>query len=76
MTGFFCILILPEEPQAFTAQFPLNRELIEMKLTQVKFAELFSVTARKVSEWEHGKSVPDASIQAKIRNLQKEIANG
>ena len=48
----------------------------EMKLTQVKFAELFSVTARKVSEWEHGKSVPDASIQAKIRNLQKEIANG
>ncbi|MBQ9775448.1 MAG: helix-turn-helix domain-containing protein [Lentisphaeria bacterium] len=48
----------------------------EMKLTQVKFAELFSVTARKVSEWEHGKSVPNASIQAKIRNLQKEIANG
>ena len=69
-------MILPEEPQAFTAQFPLNRELIEMKLTQVKFAELFSVTARKVSEWEHGKSVPDASIQAQIRNLQKEIANG
>ena len=48
----------------------------KMKLTQVMFAELFSVTARKVSEWEHGKSVPDASIQAKIRNLQKEIANG
>ena len=48
----------------------------EMKLTQVKFAELFSVTARKVSEWEHGKSVPNASIQAQIRNLQKEIANG
>ena len=28
----------------------------EMKLTQVKFAELFGVTARKVSEWEHGKT--------------------
>ena len=48
----------------------------EMKLTQVKFGEIFGVSARKVSEWEHGKSVPDASIQAKIRNLQKEIANG
>ena len=29
MTGFFCALILPKEPQAFTAQFPRNREQIE-----------------------------------------------
>jgi len=28
----------------------------EMKLTQVKFGELFGVSARKVSEWEHGKT--------------------
>ena len=31
----------------------------EMKLTQIKFAELFGVTARKVSEWEHGKTSPN-----------------
>ncbi len=31
----------------------------EMKLTQVKFAELFGVTARKISEWEHGKTSPN-----------------
>ena len=29
MTGFFCVLILPKEPQAFTAQFSRNREQIE-----------------------------------------------
>ena len=71
---------LPAKP-ASEPEKPFSAENIaalrkKMKLTQVKFAELFSVTARKVSEWEHGKSVPDASIQAQIRNLQKEIANG
>ena len=30
-----------------------------MQLTQVKFAELFGVTARQVSEWEHGKTFPN-----------------
>ena len=48
----------------------------EMKLTQVKFGELFGVSARKVSEWEHGKSLPDASLQNKISDLQKGIGNG
>ena len=48
----------------------------EMKLTQVKFGELFGVSARKVSEWEHGKSLPDASLQNKIHDLQKGIGNG
>ena len=43
----------------------------EMKLTQVKFGELLGVSAKKVSEWEHGKSLPDASLQNKIRDLQK-----
>ena len=38
-----------------------------MKLTQVKFAELFGVTARKVSEWEHGKSIPNEEILAQMR---------
>ena len=42
-----------------------------MKLTQVKFAELFGVTARKVSEWEHGKSVPDEHISEQMRKLEK-----
>ena len=43
----------------------------EMKLTQVKFAELFGVTARKVSEWEHGKSIPGELIVTMIRNFMK-----
>ena len=43
----------------------------EMKLTQVKFAELFGVTARKVSEWEHGKSIPNEEILAQMRKLKK-----
>ena len=40
-----------------------------MKLTQVKFGELFGVTARKVSEWEHGKTQPRESFLTMIRNL-------
>ena len=60
---------------------PITAEYIaalrkEMKLTQAKFGELFGVTARKVSEWEHGKSHPDASLQNKISDLQKGIGNG
>ena len=43
-----------------------------MKLTQVKFAELFGVTARKVSEWEHGKSLPTAEQFEKMNSLNKE----
>ena len=46
------------------------------EVTQVKFGELFGVSARKVSEWEHGKSLPDASLQNKISDLQKGIGNG
>ena len=40
-----------------------------MKLTQVKFGELFGVTARKVSEWEHGKTQPGESFLTMIRKL-------
>ena len=43
-----------------------------MKLTQVKFAELFGVTARKVSEWEHGKSQPSAEQSETMNSLNKE----
>ena len=45
-------------------------------LNLVKFGELFGVSARKVSEWEHGKSLPDASLQNKISDLRKGIGNG
>ena len=41
----------------------------EMKLTQVKFGEIFGVTARKVSEWEHGKSSPDESTVVIVRKI-------
>ena len=43
-----------------------------MKLTQVKFAELFGVTARKVSEWEHGKSQPTTEQYEMMNSLNKE----
>ena len=43
-----------------------------MKFTQVKFGEIFGVTARKVSEWEHGKSVPDEHISEQMRKLKKQ----
>ncbi|MBQ8756084.1 MAG: hypothetical protein IJZ19_13705 [Lentisphaeria bacterium] len=43
-----------------------------LKLTPVKFGELFGVTARKVSEWEHGKSQPTAEQHNKIKALNKE----
>ena len=53
---------LPKKPVC-EPEKPITAEDIaalrkEMKLTQVKFAELFGVTARKVSEWEHGKTMP------------------
>ena len=43
----------------------------EMKLTQLKFGEFFGVSARKVSEWEHGKSIPGELIVTMIRNFMK-----
>jgi len=43
-----------------------------MKLTQAKFGEIFGVTARKVSEWEHGKSQPTAEQCEKMNSLNKE----
>ena len=43
----------------------------EMKLTQLKFGEFFGVSARKVSEWEHGKSIPCELIVTMIRNFMK-----
>ena len=45
----------------------------KMKLTQVKFAELFGVTARKVSEWEHGKTSPDKAHFDILNRLLKKL---
>ena len=42
----------------------------EMKLTQLKFGEFFGVSARKVSEWEHGKSIPNEENLAQMRKLK------
>ena len=63
----------PEKPLSAEDIATLRKTL---KLTQVKFGELFGVSAKKVSEWEHGKSLPDASLQDKISDLQKGIGNG
>jgi hypothetical protein len=38
MAGFFYVLILPEEPQLFKAQFPRNREQIDIERFTVNFA--------------------------------------
>ena len=44
----------------------------EMKLTQVKFGELFGVSAKKVSEWEHGKTVPAEYHVSILNKLSKQ----
>ena len=59
----------PEKPLCAEDIATLRKTL---KLTQVKFGELFGVTARKVSEWEHGKSQPTAEQYNKIKALNKE----
>ena len=58
----------PEKPLAAEDIATLRKA---MELTQVKFGEIFGVTARKVSEWEHGKSVPDERISKQMRKLKK-----
>ena len=47
----------PEKPLAAEDIAALRKAI---KLTQVKFGEVFGITARKVSEWEHKKSQPTA----------------
>ena len=59
------------EPEGAIAAEDIAALRKAMKLTQVKFAELFGVTARKVSEWEHGKSIPNEEILAQMRKLKK-----
>lgn len=59
----------PEKPLCSEDIAALRKE---MKLTQVKFGELFGVPARKVSEWEHGKSQPSAEQSEKMNSLNKE----
>ena len=64
---------LPAKP-ASEPEKPLCSEDIAalrktMKLTQVKFGELFGVTARKVSEWEHGESRPNESTVVIVRTF-------
>ena len=64
---------LPAKP-ASEPEKPLCAEDIAalrktMKLTQVKFGELFGVPARKVSEWEHGESRPNESTVVIVRTF-------
>ena len=59
----------PEKPLCAEGIVALRKA---MKLTQVKFAELFGVTARKVSECEHGKSQPTTEQYKKMNSLNKE----
>ncbi len=68
---------LPEKP-ADELEKPVTAKDIaalrkKMKLTQVKFAELFGVTARKVSEWEHGKTSPNKAHLDILNRLLKKL---
>ena len=70
----------PELPKKLVSEpgKPITAEDIaalrkEMKLTQVKFAELFGVTARKVSEWEHGKTSPNKAPLDILNRLLKKL---
>ena len=42
------------------------------KLTQVQFGEIFGMTSKKVSAWEHGKAEPTEEQKQKIQSLLKE----
>ncbi len=43
-----------------------------LKLTQVQFGEIFGMTSKKVSAWEHGKAEPTEEQKQKIQSLLKE----
>ena len=66
----------PEKPVSEPGK-PITAEDIaalrkEMKLTLVKFGELFGVSARKVTEWEHGKTVPAEYHVSILNKLSKQ----
>ena len=67
---------LPANP-ASEPEKPITAEDIAalrkvLKITQVKFAEVFGVSARKVSEWEHGKTVPAEYYVSILNKLSKQ----
>lgn len=41
-------------------------------MTQVQFGEIFGMTSKKVSAWEHGKAEPTEEQKQKIQSLLKE----
>ena len=43
-----------------------------LKLTQIQFGEIFGITSKKVSAWEHGKAEPTEEQKQKIQSLLKE----
>ncbi len=43
-----------------------------MKLTQIQFGEIFGISSKKVSAWEHGRAEPSEEQKQKIQSLLKE----
>ena len=43
-----------------------------MKLTQIQFGEIFGISSKKVSAWEHDKAKPSEEQKKKIQSLLKE----
>ena len=60
---------LDDEPEAITPEQILTKRK-ELGLSQAKFAAALGVSVKKVSAWEHGKSVPDDAVSEKIRMLK------
>ena len=57
-----------EKPEPLTPDQILTKRK-GLKLSQVKFAAALGVSVKKVSAWEHGKTVPDEAETMKIRNM-------
>lgn len=57
-----------DKPEPLTPEQILTKRK-GLKLSPVKFAAALSVSVKKVSAWEHGKSVPDEAEMGKINEL-------
>lgn len=57
-----------DEPEKLTPEQILTKRK-GLGLSQAKFAAALGVSVKKVSAWEHGKSVPDETDMMKIRNM-------
>ena len=70
----FSVLLVGGEPETGSDVTPdIVRTLRKrMKLTQIQFGEIFGISSKKVSAWEHDKAAPSEEQKQKIQSLLKE----